>query len=123
LSLDEAKKVVQKKGFGCRTVGEGLTVTDQIPAYGSSIPSGVDVVLYMGGKKPSESVTVPSVTGMTAEKANKTLTNAGLYMKAMGASGYYSSATVATKQSVASGSKVERGTVVEVQFTDTTISD
>ncbi|MDD4716265.1 MAG: penicillin-binding transpeptidase domain-containing protein, partial [Oscillospiraceae bacterium] len=69
LSLDEAKKVVQKKGFGCRTVGEGLTVTDQIPAYGSSIPSGVDVVLYMGGKKPSESVTVPSVTGMTAEKA------------------------------------------------------
>lgn len=123
LSLDEAKGVLEKKGFGFRTVGDGETVTDQIPAYGATVPSGVKVVLYMGGKKPAESVTVPSVIGMTAEKANATLTNYGLYLKAMGASGYYSSATVATRQSVAAGSKVERGTVVEVQFSDTTISD
>jgi stage V sporulation protein D (sporulation-specific penicillin-binding protein) len=123
LPLGEAKVVLQEKGFTYRTVGDGDTITDQIPAYGAVVPSGVEVVLYMGEEKPAEQVSVPKVTGMSAEKANTVLTNSGLYMKAIGVSGNNSSATIATKQSIPQGTKVDRGTVVEVQFGDTSIRD
>ncbi len=123
LTLGEAKVVLEEKGFQYRTVGDGDTVTDQIPAYGAVVPSGVEVVLYMGEEKPTDQVSVPKVTGMSAERANTVLTNEGLYMKAIGVSGSSSSATVATKQSIPEGTKVDRGTVVEVQFGDTSIRD
>ena len=123
LSLGEAKVVLQEKGFTYRVVGDEEKITDQIPAYGSVVPNGVEVVLYLGKEKPTDQVRVPNVVGLTAEKANTVLTNRGLYMKAIGAKRTESGATVATRQSILKGAMVDRGTVVEVQFGDTSIRD
>ena len=121
--LAEAERLLAKAAFTWRTVGEGPNVTDQIPAAGATIPGGSEVVLYLGEPKPEDTVAVPNVSGMTAENARAALTRVGLYMKATGASGYYTSATVAGSQSIAAGTQVALGTVVEVQFVDNHIYD
>ena len=121
--LSEAERLLTKAGFTWRTVGDGPNVTDQVPAAGATIPGGSEVVLYLGGSKPEETVAVPKVIGLTAEAARAALSNAGLYMKATGASGYYTSVTVAGSQSIEAGSEVEYGTVVEVRFVDNNIRD
>jgi stage V sporulation protein D (sporulation-specific penicillin-binding protein) len=82
------------------------------------------VIAYLGAEKPTDTVTVPNVVGMSVDSAEKTLANAGLYMKTVGASsGSSYSAVLAISQSVAADSEVDRGTVVEVRFTDRTMVD
>lgn len=104
--------------FTIKTVGDGNTCTDQIPAEGSKIPKNSTIVVYMGGKAEAEKVAMPNVIGMTPESANKVITNAGLYMKASGAVDSRSSAIGATKQQYSEGTMLNRGTVVSVEFYD-----
>ncbi len=104
--------------FVIKTVGDGKIATDQIPAEGAEISKTSTIVVYMGGKAEKEMVKMPNVIGMTPEAANKTLVNAGFYMKAIGAVGTRSSAVGATKQEYPEGSEVEKGTVVTVEFYD-----
>ena len=75
------------------------------------------MVLYLGTEAEQQIVTVPDVTGKDAESANRLLTEAGLYMKIIGATG--SEGTIlATRQLPEAGENVEQGTVVEVEFSD-----
>lgn len=110
-------------GFTVRTVGEGDTVTAQIPVGGASIPSGSEVVLYLGAEKPTDLVTVPDVRGKTAAQAREILGQYGLYLKVGGSSSYMSATAVAASQSINVGTSVERGTVVECLFADNTMVD
>ncbi|MDE7220898.1 MAG: PASTA domain-containing protein [Oscillospiraceae bacterium] len=114
MSKDEAAAKLADYGFASyRTVGDGDTVTDQTPAGGAIVPTGAEIILYMGAEKSGEMCTVPNVEGMTADEANRTLVNAGLIMKATGASGR---GAKAISQSLESGSEVTAGTVVTVQM-------
>ena len=65
---------------------------------------------------------MPDVTGKDAETASKLLTDAGLYMKIIGAVGGQNT-ILATRQSPAAGETVEQGTVVEVEFSDLSARD
>ena len=121
LNLADATSALQKNSLTLRTVGDGGTVTGQIPAAGASIPGGSQVVLYMGEAVPTDQVQVPSVIGLTAEQARQKLADAGLYMRASGAAEYGSGVT-AYEQSTAAGASVNRGTTIEVRFTDSTAS-
>ena len=121
LNLADATSALQKNNLTLRTVGDGGTVTGQIPAAGASIPGGSQVVLYMGEAVPTDQVQVPSVIGLTAEQARQKLADEGLYMRASGAAEYGSGVT-AYEQSTAAGASVNRGTTIEVRFTDSTAS-
>ena len=121
LDLASATASLEKNGLSLRTVGDGAAVTGQIPAAGASIPGGSQVVLYMGEEVPTDQVTVPSVVGLTAAQAEEKLAAQGLYMRATGASDS-SSGVVAYEQSVAAGTSVDRGTTVEVRFSDSSAS-
>lgn len=120
LSLADAQAKAEAVGLTVRTVGSGETVTDQIPIQGASIPGGSEMVLYMGEAKPADQVEVPDLSGKSPETVRQTLSNLGLYMKATGVSDYYTSSTIAAGQSIAAGTMVDRGAVVEVQFMDNT---
>ena len=119
-TLADATSALKKNNLTLRTVGDGDTVTGQIPAQGASIPGGSEVVLYMGQEVPTDQVQVPNVVGLTLEQAQKKMTEAGLYLKASGASGY--STSTAYEQEVAAGTSVDRGTAIEVRFTDSAAS-
>ena len=122
-TADIGKSAAEGAGFNIRTVGEGDTVTAQIPVGGAIIPSGSKIVLYLGAEKPTDLVTVPDVRGQTAQTAQESLAMYGLYLKIGGSSRYMSSKAVVAGQSVAIGTEVERGTVVECIFVDNTMVD
>ena len=119
----DAEDRLTSLGFAYRTVGDGDTVTDQTPAGGAIVPGNATIILYLGQEKPDDLCTVPNVVGMTASAANKALTNAGLIMKVTGTTNASSGNVYALTQSVASGTEVEAGTVVTVQFGDNSVLD
>ncbi len=113
---DTAEKTLSQKGFSCRTVGTGTTVTGQIPAAGSSIPGGSTVILYLGEEVPTSLVEVPDLSGMTPSRAKDTLESLGLFMRATGLTSDYDSSVFASSQSVEAGTMVARGTVIDVHY-------
>ncbi len=118
--VEVAKSSITNKGLKAIVVGDGVTVTGQIPEPGSMLnkESG-RVILYTNGATGEDNlVTVPDVTGKSAEAANRILTNAGLNVS-IGGVDDNADATVAT-QSVAPGTEVPEGTVVKITLRSTT---
>lgn len=120
-TLADAKAKLAAKELNFRLVGSGNTVTDQTPVGGAIIPANSTVVLYCGQNKSDEKVTVPNVLGLTASQANQRLTNAGLIIKVTGANS--GNSVYAISQSLAADTEVPAGSVVTVQFGDTSLLD
>ena len=97
-SLTDAQKTLAEKNLNCRTVGEGSTVSRQVPAAGASIPGGSTVILYLGEAAPEEVGTVPNV------------------MRSSGVPVYYGNSTTAERQSINGGETAAIGTVIDVRF-------
>ena len=123
LTAAEAKEKLSERGFACRTVGSGDTVTDQTPAGGAIVPGSATILLYLGEEKPDAPVSVPNVVGLTAAEANQRLTSAGLILKVAGATASSSGNVHAVSQSVAAGTEVAAGTVITVRFSDGSVTD
>ena len=104
-------------------MGSGATVTDQTPVGGVIVPNNATIILYLGEEKPDTKCTVPNVVGLSAAEANKKLTNAGLIMKVAGATSTSSGNVHAISQSQPAGAELEAGSVVTVQFGDSSVLD
>lgn len=114
-SVEEAKQALDAKGLTYQVVGEGDTVCGQMPISGSIVAQGGTVILYTQKNYTQEEAEVPDLTGYTLSDANYLLTTAGLNLIAGGASTDSTSAVVLA-QSVPAGSKVAKGTVIELTF-------
>lgn len=123
LSKDAAAERLSANGFSFRTVGSGDTVTDQTPAGGAIVPNSAEIILYLGAEKSADKCIVPNVVGDSAATANQKIVNAGLIMGVSGATNASSSTVRAISQSIAAGTEVEAGTVVRVQFSDSSVRD
>jgi stage V sporulation protein D (sporulation-specific penicillin-binding protein) len=122
LALADAKASAQKAGLTVRIVGEGAEVTDQLPVAGVRVPSGTEMILYTQGARPGDSAAVPNVRGMSPEQANKALTDAGVFMRPIGAQPSPGTVLSAAWQEYA-GMDVPYGTVVMVEFRSAAVSD
>ena len=121
LTEEQAEDALGQAGFEYRVVGDGDTVTDQVPASGVRIPVSGRVILYMGENKPTEQIEVPDLTGLTPDECRDTLEQYGLYLRQKGvANSQVTGSTTASRQSPAAGTKVNIGSVVTVEFSDTT---
>ncbi|MBQ2734914.1 MAG: PASTA domain-containing protein, partial [Clostridia bacterium] len=119
VSASYAKNKCAERGLTVEVVGDpnGI-VYKQYPEKGTVVErASGKVVLYTERGAEPETVRVPDVTGMTAVAANQALINAGLNIRIKGTQNYLSGtgATVVS-QSVAVGTEVPRGTVIEVTF-------
>ena len=123
LGKDAAVERLAASGFTCRTVGSGDTVTDQTPVGGAIVPNSAEIILYLGAEKSTDKCIVPNVVGDSAATANQKIVNAGLIMGVSGATNASSSTVRAISQSIAAGTEVEAGTVVRVQFSDSSVRD
>ncbi|MDR0889811.1 MAG: PASTA domain-containing protein, partial [Oscillospiraceae bacterium] len=119
LTESEAASILSSASLTYRIIGEGTKVVSQIPAYGKQLPGNSVVLLYMDDSMPTGQVEVPNLSGMTVAQATQALADAGLYIRAKGTDST-GSHVVATYQDIAAGTKVERGRMVTVMFTDTT---
>lgn len=122
-SVEDAKSRVESRGFTCKVVGSGGTVTDQTPAGGAVIPGKSTVILYAGAEKPNTMYTVPQLVGKTAAEANVAATNAGLLVRFSGVTQTTSGNIRVLSQSLEAGQQVPAGTVITVQLGDTNMSD
>ncbi|MBP3919121.1 MAG: PASTA domain-containing protein [Clostridia bacterium] len=127
LSVAEATAALNQKGLTYKIYGDGTTVTQQIPKSGSTVIQGSAViVLYTGTEAPTESVTVPDLTGYSITGATDTLTRKGLNILLKGAVQSYTSTdsyAQAVSQSIPAGTRVTPGTVVTVEFRFTDAMD
>ena len=119
--LTVANKLLGDRGLRSRTVGTGNIVTGQIPAGGVTIPGSSTVILYLGEQPPTEQVEMPDLTGMTPAKAKELLESMTLFLRVAGVADYTSSSIAAASQSIAPGTPVSPGTVVEVRFVSSII--
>ena len=121
MTRDAADEALTNSGFEYIIHGEGDTVTDQVPSSGIRIPASGRVILYMGEQKPTEQIEVPDVSGMDPDTCRDTLEEYGLYLKQRGvATSQITGDTTASSQSPAAGTKVSIGSVITVEFSDTT---
>lgn len=122
LSEADAAASLKEKSLAYTVVGDGGSVTGQIPAAGADIPGNSKVILYMGAEKPTDQISVPDFTGMSVTDANSTAVNAGLYLQSKGTDKTSGTVSV-TYQDIPAGTLVERGTTVTVEFTDHSAQD
>ncbi len=118
----DAQSSLTRAGLNAKIIGGGGTVVSQIPAPGSTVPKGSTIMLYTDDSAPSDTVTVPDVIGKSGIVVNKLVLNAGLNIKITGV-GIENENAVAAKQDIAPGTQVPRGTLLTVDFADTTLQD
>ncbi len=116
---------LEAAGLTYKKVGDGDKITDQVPSGGVKIPNGSQVILYMGGEKSNEMITVPDVLGDHPSAAKDRLENANLYMRRTGIkTSQTNGGTAAVQQNPAAGTEVPIGTVITVSFENSTgVSD
>ncbi len=122
LSQKEMQERMKALGLTARVIGDGETVTGQIPAAGQTVPGGSQVLVYMGEEPDRQLVTVPDFSGMNRQQASDAALSAGLYIQVTGNTDISVNIKV-TAQSVAPGTQVERGTTVVLELLDTQAKD
>ena len=122
LSAEEAGKRLKEQSLTARFIGDGDTVTGQIPAAGEAVPGGSEVLLYLGETTPDQVVTVPDFSGMNRQKATDEAGKLGIYIQVVGNDKVSPSVTV-TAQDIPAGTQVPLGTTVRLTFTDIKAAD
>ena len=117
-----AENALKALGLTARVIGDGETVTGQIPAAGETVSGDSQVLLYCGETPEAEDVTVPNFLGMDRMKAAQAAQDAGLNLLILGNTDISPEVTAA-EQSVPPGMKVPRGTTIRVQFLNTKAAD
>ena len=117
MTKEEAESALKDTALEAVFVGEGESVTDQLPFEGQTIAGGSQVMVYLGQSAPTEEVEVPDFTGMTVDQAQTAAANVGLYLQTAGNPDLESGVTVAM-QEPAAGTRAEPGTTVKLTFTD-----
>ena len=117
-----AENALKALGLTARVIGDGETVTGQIPAAGETVSGDSQVLLYCGETPEAEDVTVPDFLGLDRRKAAQAAQDAGVNLLILGNTDISPEVTAA-EQSVPPGTKVPRGTTIRVQFLNTKAAD
>lgn len=115
VSVDEAKTAVEADGFTATVKGNGSTVISQIPTVSSGLQKGGSIVLYTDSDSQSETVSVPSLIGLSPDEVNNVASDYGLNVSFSGAT---TSSGTSSSQNVEAGTSVSPGTVITVSFAD-----
>ena len=122
ISPEEADKILKKQNLSAKRIGNGETVTGQLPVPGKSVPGGSEVLLYLGETAEEKTVQVPDFVGMNRQQANDAALSSGLYILVTGNSEISPNVTV-TEQSQPPATEVPYGTTITLEFTNTTVRD
>ena len=115
VSVDEAKTAVEADGFTATVKGNGSTVISQIPTVSSGLQKGGSIVLYTDSNSQSETVSVPSLIGLSPDEVNDVASGYGLNVSFSGAT---TSSGTSSSQNIEAGTSVSPGTVITVSFAD-----
>ena len=122
LTLEEAREHLQALGLTAKPVGEEKTVAMQLPAAGTVIPYGSEVLLYFCDQTEPHTVKVPDFVGLTRQQASDTAGSLGLYIQPTGNT-ELTPAVIVTAQSIEKNTPVMPGTTIGLTFADTRARD
>lgn len=123
MSIGEARAMLKQDGYEVKTVGNGETVTAQMPSYQQTMPKNGIVVLYTENDAEKLTATVPDLRQMTVSQANKYAISAGLNIKISG-NALNTGELLSYDQSEEPGTEVEYGKTITVYFkSDTDVND
>ena len=119
---EEAEKILKKQNISAKRIGNGDTVTGQLPEPGKSVPGGSEVILYLGEMQEEQTAQVPNFIGMNRQQANDAALSSGLYILVTGNPEISPDVTV-TAQSELPDTSLPRGSTVTLEFTNTKVRD
>lgn len=122
MTLKEIRKALDGKEITLVTVGDGDTVTGQLPIPGEELRSGGQLLLYLGEPVPERQTQVPDFHGMNRQQASDAAGKLGLFIAPVGNQEISPTVTV-SDQREAAGTVVNVGTTITLQFTDTSARD
>lgn len=122
MTLKEIRKALDGKEITLVTVGDGDTVTGQLPIPGKELRSGGQLLLYLGEPVPERQTQVPDFHGMNRQQASDAAGKLGLFIAPVGNQEISPTVTV-SDQREAAGTVVNVGTTITLQFTDTSARD
>ncbi|MGF7185071.1 stage V sporulation protein D (sporulation-specific penicillin-binding protein) [Desulfitispora alkaliphila] len=115
MDLNDAENKLRQEGLRPERSGEGDYVVAQTPASGARVLQNSRIILYLDNEQtePEENgtVVVPDVKGKTIREAAQIFNSIGLKMQVV-----EESSGLAIEQSVDSGKRVPRETVIKVKF-------
>ena len=117
LSLEQAVNRLAAAGLRYRTIGQGETVTNQLPVSGVSIAKGTQVIVYLGAEPSADKETVPELAGMSYREARDALSYYGLYIRTTSPVIDAEHQRVAG-QGIAAGTVLDHGSVIPVTLVD-----
>jgi len=118
LAPDAAAAKVEEAGLIAKIVGDGDTVTLQLPVEDTVLYSGNTVLIYTDKESADETsiyTEVPDLLNKTAAECNSLLQHSNLNIKVIGDNLNYST-TLSVSQSIPKGTRVEKGTLITVKF-------
>ena len=113
MTLSEAKEAVANAGMRCRIIGEGDTVTKQLPAAHSVIAAGSEIILYADEEPSSTKEIMIDLTDLDYVTAREYLSQLGIFISTSSPVSSPNTQLV-TSQSIEEGTEVEHGTIVNV---------
>ncbi|MDY4220899.1 MAG: penicillin-binding transpeptidase domain-containing protein [Candidatus Faecousia sp.] len=122
LTLEEARKLVKAQKLTVTSLGEGQTITAQLPAAGEQVLPGSEVLVYLGDGEGERMVAVPDFTGMNRQQASQAAGKLGLFVIAAGNQEESPQVTVCSQKEPA-GTELPVGSAVTLQFADPTARD
>ena len=116
-TVKEVKTLLKDQRITVTAVGDGQTVTGQLPAAGQTVLPGGEVLIYLGEPMPQRTVQVPDFRGMNRQQASDAAGRLGLFIQPMGCTDVAPQVTVCS-QSEAPGTELAAGSTVTLQFAD-----
>ena len=121
-SQKDAEKYLKSVNLSAKIIGDGETVTDQLPSPGEQVPGASQVLLYLGEEAERTVVEVPGFVGMNRAQASDAAGKLGLYILVTGNTELSPNVTV-TAQDIPAGTTVDRGSTITLEFTDLSSRD
>lgn len=111
-TVSEARKVLMESGLTCKVEGDAggdMTVVEQTPKPNAKLPEKSIVILYTYKPEQEVMATVPDLLMKNISEASRTAVECGLNVSANGTG-------MAIRQNPAAGTRVPRGSIIEVEF-------
>ena len=117
MALETAIEKLADTGLTYEVIGNGTTVTSQVPAAGEKLTNiNGKIYLYTGGETITQKVKVPSVINKSVESAIRQLQSAGFNVQLTGVTNYNSgTGAIVIAQSPVDGNELPYGSIITLE--------
>lgn len=117
MNIDSAVEKLKSAGISYEIIGDGKTVLSQTPSPMDTVHGELSKIILYTVTEPEDYILVPALCGLSAAEAVRAATNSGLNIKLEGITDTSQSSSYTTVyQSLPSGARVKRGTVISLRI-------